>query len=87
MSETAFIELETSPWMDSNGITTSVFIGDACDPCYESVHTYQELIEKELQAHTVYGKLINDNIGYAEELVIALEEAAAYARARFLELQ
>lgn len=87
MSKKVYIEIDASPWMDAKGVTTSVFMGDACEPCYESVTPFKELIDKELGAHTVYGKLTGDNVGYAEELVIALEEAAVYARKRFEELQ
>jgi hypothetical protein len=91
MENKVYIEIDASPWMDANGVLTSVWFGDACEPCYEKLETYEELIKKELEAHTVHGRLTNeyghDNIGDAEKFVIALEEAAVLARARFEELQ
>lgn len=86
-----YIEIDASPWMDAEGVLTSVFMGDACEPCYEERVSYEELIDRELEAHTVHGKLTaeygHDNIGDAEKFVVALEEAAVYARRRFEELK
>lgn len=91
MSEKYYIEIDASPWMDKNGINVSVYLGESCEPNFERIWTYEELIDSELDAHTVRGKLTNeyghDNIGTAEKSVIALEEAAVYARKRFEELQ
>lgn len=87
MSEKVYIEIDASPWMDAKGVTTSVFMGDAGEPCYENLYTYEELIDKELYANTVYGVLTNkyghDSIDVAEAFVVALEQAAKYARERF----
>ena len=91
MTEKVYIEIDASPWMDAEGVLTSVWIGDACEPCYEKRVSYEELVDKELEAHTVFGKLTNeygnDNIGSAEKFVIALEEAAVRARTLFEELK
>jgi hypothetical protein len=91
MENKVYIEIDASPWMDANGVLSSVWFGDACEPCYEKLETYEELIKKELESHTVRGRLTNeyghDNIGAAEKFVIALEEAAVHARALFEELQ
>jgi hypothetical protein len=90
MSERVYIEIEASPWMDEDGVTTTVFIGDAGEPCYEESFTFKELIDKELEAHTVRGKLTNEyghnNIDRAMDFVIALQKAAKYAEKRFVEL-
>ena len=89
--EKVYIEIDASPWMDANGVLTSVWLGEACEPCYEHTTPYEELIDKELEAYTVHGKLTeefgNDNIGNAEKFVVALEEAAKYTRERFEELK
>lgn len=91
MSEKVYIEIDASPWMDAEGVMSSVWLGDACEPCYENKKTYRELVKQELEAHTVHGKLTNeyghDNIATAEEFVIALEEAAKYARKKWEKLQ
>ena len=91
MSEKVYIEIDASPWMDAEGVLTSVWLGDACEPCFEHRETYEQLIDKELESHTVGGKLTNeyghDNIGEAEKFVKALIQASMYARKRFDELQ
>ena len=87
MSERFSIEIDASPWMDANGIESSVYLGDGCEPVYNSKLTYKELIDQELEAHTICGKLTGNNIEYADKFVTALEEAVAYARIRFEELQ
>ena len=91
MSEKVYIEIDASSWFDADGVITSVWIGDACEPCYENKKTYRELVNQELEAHTVHGKLTNeygcDNIGAAEDFVRELETTALYARQRFEELK
>ena len=91
MTTKTYIEIDASAWMDAEGVLTSVWFGEACEPCYEERVSYEELVEKELEAHTVQGRLTNeyghDNIGDAEKFVIALEEAAVRARALFEDLK
>ena len=85
--EKVYIEIDASPWMDEHGVLTSVWLGDACEPCYEQQSTYEELVEKNLEAYTVYGKLIGDNADEAELFVKKLEDVAVFARKRFEELK
>ena len=91
MSENYYIEIDASPWMDEKGVDVAVFLGESFEPNFTRIWTYEELVDNELQVHTVHGRLTNqngcDNIGKAEKSVIALEEAAVYARKRFEELQ
>lgn len=91
MTEKVYIEMDASAWMDADGVDTCVFIGDGCAPVYSSKVSYEELIDQELEAHTVRGRLTNeyghDNIGSAEKFVIALEEAAVRARGLFEDLK
>ena len=87
MSEKVYIEIDASPWMDETGVLTSVWIGDTCEECFEQLSTYEELVDKQLEAHTVYGKLTGDNADIAELFVKKLEEVVVYARQRFEELK
>lgn len=87
MSDKVYIEIDASPWMDADGVDTCVFIGDGCAPVYSSKVSYEELVDKELEAHTVRGRLTGHNIDEAEKFVVALEEAAVRARALFEDLQ
>ena len=90
MREKVYIEIDASPWMDAGGVDTTVYIGDTDEPAYSEVTSFEDLVDKELQAHTVHGKLTNeyghDNITPAEEFVVALEQTALYARKRFEDL-
>ena len=91
MESKVYIQIDASAWIDAEGVLTSVWLGETCEPCYEERVSFEELIGKELEAHTVRGRLTNeyghDNIGSAEKFVIALEEAAVRARTLFEELQ
>lgn len=87
MTEKVYIEIDASPWMDENGVLASVWFGDACEPCYEHLTTYEELIDKNLEAFCVFGKLKGKNADDAELFVKKLEEVAVYARQRFEELK
>lgn len=82
----SYIEIDADSWADASGIETTVFIGDSCEPCFVHFDSYEELVDKELNAHTVAGKLSGSNLEKAEGLVVALEEAAVYARKRVEEL-
>jgi len=87
MTEKVYIEIDASSWMDEDGIFTSVWLGDTCEPSYEARKSYEELVDQELYSHTVRDKLIDKNIDEAEKFVFALEKLAVYARKRFEELQ
>ena len=98
MTEKVYIEIDAGAWLDATGVETVVYLGDACEPCYTNKESYVELINRELEAHTVGGKLIRDgrfdkttgrfdNIASAEAFVEILEGAAEYARNRFEELK
>ena len=77
------IDIDTGAWLDATGIMTTVFIGDACEPCIEIVETYEELIDKELEAHCVGDLILKRNQPDAEAFVNALAEAAEYARKKY----
>ena len=91
MTEKVYIEIDAGAWLDATGVETVVYLGDACEPCYTKKESYVELIDMELAAHTVGGKLTRDslfdNIAKAEAFVEILEGAAEYARNRFEELK
>ena len=87
MIERVCIELDASPWMDETGVMTSVWIGEACEPCFESTTSYEELVEKQLEAYTIHGRLTGDLADEAEIFVKKMEEVAKLARSRFEELK
>jgi hypothetical protein len=88
MSEKVYIEIDAGVWLDATGVETTVYLGDAWGPCYTNKESYVELINRELEVHTVNGKLTHiGRIAKAEDFVCILEEAAKYARKRFEELK
>lgn len=82
-----YVEIDASLWIDADGLTQSIYMGDASDPVYEKTTPFFELVDSELDAHTVNGVLTRkhgrDNIKIAEYFVTQLEDAAEYARKRF----
>jgi hypothetical protein len=88
MSEKFYIEVDAGTWLTRTGAETTVFLGDACEPCFTNKESYEELIDKELEAYCIHGKFRKErDINLAGEFVDALEEAAVYARKRFEELK
>ena len=87
MTEKVYIEIDATPWIGETGIVTSVWLGDAGEPCFEVTSSYEELVEKQLSAYTVYDKLTADSVDEVELFVKKLEEVAKYARKRFEELK
>ena len=83
----SYIQIDAGSWADAKGVETTVFIGDSDVPCFIHLESYEELVDKELNAHIVAGKLSITNLKKVEGLVTALEEAAAYARKRVEELR
>lgn len=82
-----YVEIDASPWMHSEGITVSLFLGDASESCYEEEFTYEDLIQKELETHSVCGKIFLNYAEEAEEFILKLEDAAKYARALFTKMK
>lgn len=83
----SFIQIDADSWMDANGIETTVFLGgNVSEPCFIHIDSYEDLIDRELEAHTFSGKLSGTNLKKAKDFVIALEKAAEYARKTVEEL-
>jgi hypothetical protein len=87
-----YVEIDASAWLNKDGVEVSVFIGDdASEACTTNVQSYEMLVEQSIGCHCTHGRLTNkfgyDNIGEAEDIVIALEEAATLARELFESLK
>ena len=81
--EAITIEIDISPWLDEEGLNISLFLGDSDVPT-ETQFSLEELIDKEIEAHTVAGKLLDP-----DELncfVKSLRKAFKYAKKRVKEL-
>ena len=83
-----YVKIDTSAWLTEDGVESTVYIGnDGCEPVAIKVESFDELIHEALGSYCSYGQLSNkfgnDNIGEAEKVVIALEDAAVLAREVF----
>lgn len=87
MSGKVYIEIDAGSWLDSTGVETTVFLGDACDPCYTNKQSLEELIDRELEAHTVRGKIPDKELESAKQFVEYLIQASIYARYKLDELR
>ena len=77
------IDFDVSPWLDEEGLTVCIFAGEA-DTSIDVPFTLEELIDKEIESHTVAGKLIEPCI--LDAFVKSLRKAFKYAEKRVKEL-
>lgn len=77
------VEFDVSPWLDEEGFTVCLFAG-ASDEALGINFSLEELIDIELEAHTVNGKLLEpDDV---KGFVKSLRKAFKYAEKRVKEL-
>jgi len=74
------LDVDVSPWFETKGVLTSLYIGDACEPAYEGHTPYKDLVKQNLFCYTVAGKIPPEHYEEVEEFVRELEKAAKYAR-------
>lgn len=89
MAEKFYIEIDASPWLDSEGnIETGVYIGDGCEPVYLEKVSLIDLIDKELNAYTVpySGKIAEHHFEDVKSLLKNLKNAYQYAKSRAKEM-
>jgi ABC-type nitrate/sulfonate/bicarbonate transport system substrate-binding protein len=79
---TTTLDVEVTPWFESKGVLTSLYIGEACQPAYEGHTPYKDLVKQNLFCYTapVTGKIPPEHFDEVEEFVRELEKAAKYAR-------
>jgi len=76
------LDIEVTPWFETKGVLTSLYIGDACEPVYEGHTPYKALVKQNLFCYTapVTEKIPPEHFDEVEEFVRELEKAAKYAR-------
>ena len=77
------VEFDISPWLDEEGLTVCIFAGES-DTAIDVSFTLEELIDKEIESHTVAGKLIEPDV--LKGFVKSLRKAFKYAEKRVKEL-
>ena len=77
------IEIDISPWLDEEGLNIALFLGDFDVPIETQV-SLKELIDKQIEAYTVAGKIID--FRELQGFVKSLRKAFKYAEKRVKEL-
>ena len=77
------VEFDVSPWLDEEGFTVCLFAGEL-DAALGVNFSLEELIDKELEAHTINGALVEPEP--AKRFVKSLRKAFKYAEKRVKEL-
>lgn len=73
------VEFDVSPWLDEEGLTVCLFAGES-DEALGVNFSLEELIDIELESHTVAGKLIDPREVHG--FVKSLRKAFKYAEKR-----
>lgn len=73
------IDIEVSPWLNEEGLHINLYAGDS-DTETELNFTLQDLVDHEINAHTVNGKLRDPKI--LDGLIKYLDDVAEYAKKR-----
>jgi len=81
------VEIDITPWLGEEGITSSLWFGNNGEPSYEETLPYNMLIDQTLQSYTLRRVIRNIDYNDAEAFVKSLEAAAAYARTRLEEMR
>ena len=76
-------EIEVSPWLNEDGLAMNLYAGDS-DIETELKFTLEELVDNEINAYTVDGKLREPWL--LEGLIKYLEDVTDYAKKRIKEL-
>jgi hypothetical protein len=77
------LDIDVSPWLDEDGLSIALFVGDE-DVAQDLNFTLEELIDRELDAHTVAGALVETEA--AKQFIRSLRRAFKYAEKRVKEL-
>ena len=77
------VEFDVSPWLDEEGLTVCIFAPES-DAELGIEFSLEELIDRELESHTVRGKLLDPDA--VKGFVKSLRKAFKYAEKRVKEL-
>lgn len=84
--ETKYLLVEADGWLTDEGVEISVYIGNTDDPQVEVTHPYEKMIDQNLEAYLVEGKIAELHKDEAARFVAKIEEMYKYAKKRAKEL-
>lgn len=75
--------------LQPTGIYRSLYIGNACEPCFHHVDTWEEIVERQIGYHVVpvLNTIRNDDADELLEIAEGLEKAATLLRNRVEEMR
>ena len=79
-SKIATVELDTSAWIDEDGLGVCVYVGEGCEPVVETTFDFETLVENHFEGYTINDKIRPMDVADVEAAVIKLEQRAKYAR-------
>jgi len=79
-SKIATVELDTSAWIDEDGVGVCVYVGEGCEPVVETTFDFETLVENHFEGYTINDKIRPMDFAEVEAAVIKLEQMAKYAR-------
>lgn len=78
----AELEIDLYADVEPEGIVRSLFLGEACDPNFEGVESWEEIVERNIEYHLVPGSntISSVDVEQLEKIVAGLEHAIALFR-------
>jgi len=80
------IPVDCGAWITAQGVEVYCYFGNSCEPFVTTTETFEDLIDKELEAHTVRGVFPPRDLDSVHELLESLKGAVEYAEKRIKEL-
>jgi hypothetical protein len=56
-SKIATVELDTSAWIDEDGLGVCVYVGEGCEPVVETTFDFETLVENHFEGYTINDKI------------------------------
>jgi len=75
----AELEIDVYADVEPEGITRALYLGTACEPNFEGVETWEEIVERNIGYHLVPGSntIKPDDVEQLEKTIAGLEHAIA----------
>jgi len=75
----AELEIDMYADVEPEGITRALYLGTACEPNFEGVETWEEIVERNIGYHLVPGSntIKPDDVEQLEKTIAGLEHAIA----------
>ena len=85
----AEIEVDMYIELEPEGVTRSLYLGDACEPTFTSTESWEEIIERNIEYYLIPGsnKIHDTDLKQLEALAKGLKQAAKKFEKRIKEFE